>query len=298
MKSMKHVISRSVLTLIVYEAVSLDIGTEHLKLVMQGVSARLSSPRPIAQRSGKVDASQLIASRLAEVQGKAELSIGFTKDDYLNPTAVRAEEERVDQDSDDDSEDEPCHYEDMLMSLSSEHKSRFEGALRGAAKLIRQELPELDLLLGRLAECLVRVQDKFSTPTFQADKTEALTELAVVRPIDAVKAWKSRLASPETPLGEKEFILDAMREAARRLSQLTQCPEDPPLSLKVPSKGKTRVTHLHRAKPKRSEASRFLPAAVSFIGAVAELDPSRLESFTLVKALNTLASFFEVLGKL
>lgn len=288
---------QAVLTLLVYETLATDLAQDNLKLLMQGVSARLNSPRAAAHASGEVRLSQLIASRLAEIQGKPDLSIGMTLADYLSPPSKKPVEERVEVDSDDDSDDDPCHYEDLLMSLSSEHKGRFESALRCAGSLIRKDLAELDLLFSRLSTMLLRMLDKFGTQSFQTYKVEGLAALAVMRPLEAVSLWRPRLLSQETSLAEKECILSALLEGSYSLSQPQPAIVEPFQPLKIPSRGKTKLKHSHMSKKPRAEANRFLPVAVPFIRCLTDLDPSTLEPFLLVQALRTLARFFEQLGE-
>jgi len=281
--------SEKFLTLLLYETLSSNLTPESLRVLMQGVSARLNSPRPITHRSGK-----LIASKLAEVQGKPEFSMGYTMEEYVTPDLVKPIEERVEEDSDDSSEDEPCHYEDLLMSLSSEHKGRFEGGVSSAAKLISKDLPELDLLFERLSTAVLRTLDKFVTPNFEALKINALTELAVARPECALELWRPRLMSSETSLAEKDNILDALDACARRLN-CYEVSDDAPTALKIPSKGVTKLKHKHRPKSVKPQVNKFLPHAAVLIKGLRDLDPHRLEPFLLTKVLKTQSTFLELL---
>jgi len=263
--------------------------TQLLPVLAEGVQLRLACSNSEFHRSGLVTPKQLLAATLSPTLAPTLPSadhIQCSIEDYCSPAPLS------DSDDEDSDAEQPVtvtpYLSDLIESLDCDSKARTERAIGCAASLIMENLDELDVEGGRLAETLLKAGNGFALEGFEERKEAALVALAIVRPEMMLQRLGKRLL--EEGDGSRLLVLSVLLKAAEALSK----PETsaPVARLKPANTSKTR--YFHTPKPEFAFSTPFTKLYSSFFEVVLQLLERRVSKDVGATGLRMLARLLEL----
>jgi hypothetical protein len=206
------------LTVFIHSLMTKDLPSSSTTLLYKGIQNRLSSNNQEIALSGLVIFNQVIASRVGQLLDSDEI-MKYSIDDYLKGKQAENSE-----DEDNSEEQVPAkvnYLEEVLNSLVSADRERFLAGFESCPEIILEELVDLDLHFEKLAEILMKLENKFAVTRFEEKRFQAIVNLTFVRPKEMAEVLVERVKK-NCSTGDFLMVLDVFRETSRKLANFEE----------------------------------------------------------------------------